>query len=267
MKAFRKILALLLLSALIVSTLTACKKNKSDTEKGLAECDKHLRSHAARVDISLDFTCDEEISGVFEQLEKNTTAICFDGDKLHSVNEQYIEMGGDVYCFTTKYTSVNGILYRNTSYSLNGVTKNESREFSPITKDERKTLGNKVSYVGGLGEDDFTTASKTQQEDRLTFTFSGATASAREIMEQMMITLLTGTAELVDAGEVTLTVNTVSGAYESASVSCDYAVTIGGKAYNVRLDVKLGFTFNSGFAVSAPTDYLEYVKSEASLLP
>ena len=267
MKAFRKILALLLLSALIVSTLTACKKNKSDAEGGLAECDKHLRSHSARVDISIDFTCDDEISGVFEELKKNTTTVYIDGEKLRSVNDQQIETSGDVYRFTTEYTSVNGILYRKTSYSLNGVIKNESREFSPITSEEKKTLGNKVCYVGGLSEDDFSTVTQTQDGERLTFSFSGAKSSARVIMEEMMIELFADTAELVDATEVTLTVNTVNGAYESAVASCDYTVTIGGKAYTVRIDVRLAFTFDSGFAVSAPGDYLEYIKSEESLLP
>lgn len=253
---FRRLTALITLIAICLATLTSCGK----LEKKLAKAEDHFRSSPYKMDVTVDFTAeDEEIAGIFSELERTQTTVYFDGTSFKSVNVMSIDTGDSLYKFSTVYTVIGQTAYRDIAYETDGIPSSPIKSYAFLDDAQRLTLAYKVSRVGGVTTGGFANLTDTKIDKKtVSVLCTEASDEVKESLRKMMVSFFEGSLERAVAKSVTLTLVLFDGHYKSAVVSCDYDVTIGGKVYSVSAAVNLAFDFGNDYKVYTPADASEY---------
>lgn len=252
-----KIIAFLTVISLSFSFLTSCG---GKLDKRLDKAEEHFRSNPYSVKIAFDFDAsDDEISGIFSQLERNVTTVLFDGTSFKSYNVMSIDTGDTEYTFHTTHTVVNGTVYYNVSYAADGVPVIPNKTYSKLTADQMNTLAHRVTYVGGVTADGFANRTETKIDKKtVSILYTDASAEVNEALRRAMSLLFIGSLERAVAGNVSLELVLEKDLYRYAVIKCDYDVTVNGKAYPVSATIRLDFDFGEEYKVYAPDDALEY---------
>ena len=253
---FRRLTALITLLAICLASITSCGK----LEKKLAKAEEHFRSNPYKMDVTVDFTAeDDEIAGIFSELERNTTTVYFDGTSFKSVNVMSIDAGDSLYKFSTVYTVIGKTAYRDIAYETDGIPSSPIKSYAFLEDAQRQTLAYNVSRVGGVTTGGFANLTETKTEkNTISIECTEASDEVRESLRKMMVSFFEGSLERAVAKSVTLTLVLFDGHYKSAVVSCDYDVTISGKVYSVSAVINLAFDFGNDYKVYAPEDAPEY---------
>lgn len=253
---FRRLTALITVMALALSVLTSCGK----LDKKLDMAGDHFRSNPCSVKITVDFTAaDEDISGIFSELERTETTVYFDGINFKSQNVTSINTGDEEYKFNTTYTVIGETVYRETSCETSGIPLLPLKSYTFFDAEQRQTLAYKVSRVGGVTTDGFANLTDTKiDKNTISIDCTEASEEVKESLRRMMVSFFEGSLERAVAKSVSMTLVLHDGHYKSATVLCDYDVTIGGKVYSVSAVVNLAFDFGNSYRVYAPADATKY---------
>ena len=251
-----RIIALLTVIALSLGALTSC----GGVEKKLDKAEDHFRSNPYQVKITVDFdTAAEDVAGIFSELEKTETTVIFDGASFTATNVTSIKAGDFDYKFNTTYTVIGETAYREISCESDGIPLLPKRSYTFLDATQRQTLAYKVARVGGVTTDGFANLTDTKIDSKtVSIECTEASDEVKESMRQMMVTFFEGTLERAVAKSVTLTLTLKDGHYHTATVVCDYDVTIGGTVYSVSARVNLELDFGYQYKVTAPAEPIRY---------
>lgn len=242
--------------ALSLTALTCCGK----LDKKLDKAEDHFRSNPYSVKISVDFTAaDEEIAGIFSELERTETTVYFDGASFKSVNVMSIDTGDSLYKFSTVYTVIGQTAYRDIAYETDGIPSSPIKSYAFLDDAQRQTLAYRVSRVGGVTTGGFANLTDTKIDKKtVSIDCTEANDAVKESLRQMMVSFFEGALEKAVAKSVSMTLVLQDGHYKTATVHCDYDVTIGGKVYSVSCVVNLELDFGSAYKVYTPEDASNY---------
>ena len=262
----KKILSSILLCALLIPTLASCGKR---VEKRMAKAEEYITSNPYVVSVSVDFTADEGVSAIFDEISSSKTVAYFRGANYYAENESVINIGEDVYQFKNRYTSINGVLYKATSHAENEIKTEESKSFAEIDASASLGLAHKLCFIGGVDTDGFAEVTELDHGKKaVTVLYENASDDVKLALEEMMHFLSERVFDSVKAERATLTVSVEKNKYSTAFVECDYVVTLGDVSYAVTAHVTLSFDYGERFDVYHPDDADEYGKTSLeNLLP
>lgn len=258
-----KIVSLLLIAALLLSSLTACNLT---AEQIVEKADKALEKRAYVLEIDIDYrTEDQEISTIFDQLERSETVMYFKNGNVIARNDLAINYGEGDTTFISTYTVVDGVLYLNLSYTADGVTR-DVKSKAVIDADKQTQLEDKLSLVGGIGVFDFSNVTLSRDEDEYDIVCRGISDDKRIEIEKLLISELESTAESVRATDVKMVVEIENGKYDTVTVFAEYSIVVSGKTYSVGMTVELEYEYDEKFDVSVPADASEYLDADIDSL-
>lgn len=260
-----RIIALVMILALFVSSLASCARTPEDIRD---RANKKL-SKKYEMEFDINFACDDLVLGeIFEQLERTEIAVYRDGENLYTVNRSKIDDGSGENVFTNEYTFVGDTLYLNmtrTWKDSDGVDRAQSAKIKgTLTSDERAQLISNLCFIGDITADDFTEISERFDEDALITVYSGESDHARIVMENSLLAMLESAADSAEASNLVMTVEIEDGEYESIKITCDYVVVIGGLTVNTVMEMEIEFDFDDGVRVKAPADASTYTDTKMS---
>ena len=256
----KKLLSLLLALTLLTLSLTSCS---GSVEKRMAKADEHFRSNSYTVNIGIGFVAPDEIAAIFDELKTSKTTAYFSGANFGSTNELTIKEGENVYTFTTMYTSVNGAVYKDVSYTENKLQRGHQRSWAQINSAQSQDLAGKVCLVGGVNTQEFTSVSESKVAKReMALTYTGASDATKEALEGMIRSLFEGALDGITAKDASLIVTLYKNCYKSAVVVCSYDIVLGGTSYEIEATVRLDFTHSDDFEIYHPEDVSSYEQEE-----
>ena len=254
---FGRLISFFLVLALSFTFLTSCS---GKTEKRLAKADEHLSSNPYQIKISVDFdTAEEDIAGIFSELEKTVTTVWIDGDNFRSHNVTTIETSDAAYEFNTTYIAIGETAYREIFNESDGIPLLPIKSYTFLNAPERQSLLYNVCRVGGVTIGGFANLSETKLDKKvLSITCTEASDEVKESLRKMMVSFFEGSLERAVVNSVILTVNVKNNRYQTATVYCNYDVTIDGKVYSVSATVNMELSFGEEYRVYTPTDATRY---------
>lgn len=259
----RKIIALFIALVTLITCLTSCGKS---FEERMEKAEEDFRSNPYRVGVSIDLSCsDSELAGVFEELENNTAAVYFAGGSFKSTSNTKITVEGvGVYDFNTSCVAKDGILCVNHSYTEpDGTAVMGGKNWVKITSDEQRTVARKLCLVGGITADDFGAVAVSKvKKKKVLATYTEPTVNVRIVLEKMIIDLLEFQCDKVSVKDASLTVELYKDRYKSATVECEYDITVSGITCTLRAAVRLDFSTDGEFDISYPSDAENYKEAE-----
>ena len=252
----KKILSSLILCTLLISTLASCGKG---AEKRMKNAEEYIRSNPYTISVSTDFTAAEGVSSIFAEIATSKTKVYFRGANYHAENESVINTGEDVYYFKTDYTSVGGTLYKDMSYSENDVPMGDTYSYAAISAEQSLQLAGRLCLIGGVDVDGFADSTEIDRSRKaLTMRYENASDEIKAALVGMMNAVSEGVFESVSVGAAALTLSIENDRYSTATLECDYEITLGGVAYAVTARVTLSFDYSESFSISHPVNADEY---------
>ena len=246
----KKIASILLICALTVSGLVSCRKKTE--ESGTAP---HI------ITVSIDFSCDEELTALFDQLEKEKTVVYVDGDK-YKVDSQ-IEIEADSTNFYKDvFTVIDGTVYEHYRYYLNGVLHNDEKVKAPITDEESNDFLHRSCRIGGISVDRFASSTEENRDGKNVTVYTGPSKEDCIVLERTLISVLEGVCDLVAVTSATVTVEMTDGRYTKAVAECHYKLTLYGEEYSVSSTVTLDYDYDTDFEILVPDDDINYAYVE-----
>ena len=248
----KRIIALILAMALCLS-LASCKskkKNKDDNNAASAE--------PYEISVNVSYRCeDATVSKIFEQIGGAMINIAVDGDKLKLESSLDIDYGDGANSFTETYVIADGEVYMLVSYDSDdkaSTVKNKAE----ITDEDKATIYNRVSVVGGVSTSDFKNYSVENLGSKEIRTYTNLTEEGKIKLENIMLRQLEGAPELVTSGAAEMKVTTVDGKYDSVTIACTYEITIAGGVYTVEMTAEMDYDYRGSTSVKVPEDADEY---------
>ena len=262
----KKIVSALILSAILVSNLVSCGKS---VEKRMGKAEEYISSKPYTVSVSIDFTAAEGVEAIFTEIATSKTKVYFRGANYHAENEEVISAGEDVYYFKTDYTSVGGTLYKDISYSENDVPMGDTYSYAAISAEKSLQLAGHLCLIGGVDVGGFADSTEIDRSRKaLTMRYENASDEVKVALVEMMNNVSEGVLESVSVGAAALTLSIENDRYSTATLECDYEITIGGVAYAVTARVTLSFDYSESFSISHPVNADEYESIDLeNLLP
>ena len=255
----RKILSLIIVSALILSALTSCAKTpESLTEKA----DSVLAKKAHVIEVNIDYTVENAtLSEMFSQLESKEVKLLVDGDKLVIEDRMSIDYGSGENQFVNTYVIVGGIVYMDMRYTTPSGS-NSTKGKSEIIGENALSFKENASIIGGIGFDDFMSVSVENRDGDKVIVCTGIGDELRAMLEKIMISELSDTAEKVGAKDARLTIELDGKKYDTVTLVCDYEITMSGFTYNVTAEYELEYDYDERVNITAPTNLFEYSDME-----
>ena len=255
----RKILSLIIVSALILSALTSCAKTpESLTEKA----DSVLAKKAHVIEVNIDYTVENAtLSEMFSQLESKEVKLLVDGDKLVIEDRMSIDYGSGENQFVNTYVIVGGIVYMDMRYTTPSGS-NSTKGKSEISGENALSFKENASIIGGIGFDDFVSAEVENRDGDKVIVCTGIGDELRAMLEKIMISELSYTAEKVGAKDARLTIELDGKKYDTVTLVCDYEITMSGFTYNVTAEYELEYDYDERVNITAPTNLFEYSDME-----
>ena len=257
----KRFLSLALAVVTILLCVTSCQKTESDL---IATADKKLTKKAYVMEVDLDFTCHaSEIAEVFEQLESSETTIYVKGDSVRAFNEMNIDHGEGKNTFKTEYTVVNGVVYRNLTYTADGITR-EAKNKTAASDEKITELVKKLAVIGGVSVSDYAESVVEERDGDRYLVYTAPSGEACTVLDGIMLAQLENAAQSVkvDKDTVRFVIELDGKLYDNATLECEYDVVISGKSYRVEMEVELEFDYDARFDIKAPSDAGEYVDSD-----
>ena len=262
----KKIISFALLCALLIPTLASCGKR---VEKRIEKADEYISASPYMISVSTNFVAADGVATIFAEIGTSKTKVYFHGANYHAQNESLIDTGDDVYYFKTAYTSINGTLYKDMSYSKNDEPIGETYSRASITSGQSKQLANYLSLVGGVDVNGFADSQELDHGRKaVTVRYSNASDDVKAALVEMMHWVSERVFDDVTVNSATLTLSVKDNKYSAAIVECSYEVTIGEVSYPVTACVTMDFDYNETFGIYHPNNAGEYeVISVDNLLP
>ena len=262
----KKILSLIILCAILTSSLVSCGKS---AEKRMEKAEEYISSNPYIVSVSVDFDAAEGVAAIFAEIGSSKTKVYFRGADYHAENESVIHTGAGVYHFKIDYTSVGGTLYKDTSYFENDVQIGETHSYAAISAAQSLQLAKHVCLIGGVDVDGFADSEQIESSRKaLTMRYENASDGVKKVLAEMMNAASEWVFESVTVGSAALTLSIEDNKYSTAVLECDFEVTLEGVAYAVTATVTLNFDYSESFGIYHPNNAGEYQKIELeNLLP
>lgn len=258
-----KIVSLILAISLLLSSLTSCGRT---VEELVEKADKILEEKPYVIEVDIDYrTNDQDVAGIFDQLERSETVMYFKDGNLRARNDLSIDYGEGDTKFISTYTVVDGILYFNINYTTDGVTR-DVKSKAAIDADKKAELENKLSLVGGIGASDFSDVILVRDEDEYEIVCLGVSDEKQIELEKLLISQLESTAGSVKMTDVKMVIELDGRKYDTVTVYVEYNVVINGKNYSVGMTVELEYEYDARFDVTVPADASEYLDADIETL-
>lgn len=255
-----RIISVLLVIVTVLSVLTSCSKS---FDERLDKADKLLDGKPYVIEVELDFRCDDaEMSGMFDELEKNYTTVYVKDGKMKIVNKLDINDGEKVNSFYTVYTMIDGVVYYDLKYSVDGIVSKENKYYSAITDGQRRTLVDSMCLFGGVSLDGFTAMNEKRDGDEHSAVYTGPSSENTIVIEKMLASLLEGACSNVSLIDSSLCVELEDKRYDTVVLNCQYTVVISGKTYPVGLTAELEFDYDEIFSVTLPDNTDSYTATD-----
>ena len=250
-----KIISLALALVLILSSLTSCAKTPEELVKA---ADGALAGTRYSVEVELDFDAEHDVAkGIFDQLERQSTVLYYDGDSFKANNDLTIDYGDGEVRFISTYTVIDGMLYVGLNYSY-GEVDHTIRSKALIDSEKRETLENQLSLVGGLSLSNFLEARLEKKSGDSFIVCSGVNEDGLVALERMLVAQLESSSDVVKALDATMTVEIDGERYDTVTVVCDYEVKLDGMTYTVTMKVELEYDYDGRFDIQLPREAEEY---------
>lgn len=233
----------------------------------MEKADKKLAKKPYVMEVDLSFECyDDEIKGIFAQLENRNTTVYVDGDRFRaentleiSVNESGVK---NTYLFENNYTVIGGTLYSEVAYTINGEGGDPSRNYASVSEQESRDFLNGICLIGGVSAERFAVMTDGKDDGSHVAVFTGVSDEDRVVLEEMMLHQLSDAAEGASLKSAQLTVQIEDGKYDCATLKAEYDVTISGKIYAVSATVELEFDYDDDVKIYLPDKVNEYQKND-----
>ena len=252
----KKILSLIILCAILTSSLVSCGKS---AEKRMEKAEEYIASNPYIVSVSVGFDAAEGVAAIFAEIGTSKTKVYFRGANYHAENESVIKVEEDVYYFKTYYTSVGGTLYKDTSYFENDVPVGETNSYAAISAAQSLQLANHLCLIGGVDAEGFADSTEIDRGRKsLTMRYENASDEVKAALVEMMNALSEGVFESVTAGSAALILSIEDNKYSTAVLECDFEVTLKNVSYTVTARVTLSFDYSESFGIYHPNNASEY---------
>ena len=252
----RRIMSILLVTVLILSTLTSCKKVSADELITAAE--QALTETPYVLEVELDFhSVDTDVAGIFEQLERIETTLYFKDGSFKAVTDETINYGDGDFRFYREDTVVGGVMYSYLTYPMSGPS-DVVRSKAAVTDSQLNTLVNKYLVIGKLTEDNFKGATIENRDGDTYVTVSEFSEEMYITLERALVNKLEGVSDSVKATSIRLTAELEGERYDTITVECAYNVVIEGKSYYVAMTLEFEYDYDERFEISAPADKDDY---------
>lgn len=233
----------------------------------MEKADKKLSKDPYTIDVKISFNCyDDEIVGIFSELEKNKTTVYVDGDRFKSTNELELKLKEDgvekEYRFTSAYTLIGSVLYAELDYTLDGEGSSPNKSYASVTPEQSAELKNEICLIGGVSAESFSVMTDGKTDEGYVAVFSGVSDADRVLLEKMMSSLLEDSADSVSLKEAELTIEITDKTYDKAKLHAEYDVVISGKTYSVDTTVELEFDYDDVSKIYPPDNANEYQENE-----
>lgn len=250
MKAGR-IISLILVLAMLLLSVTSCSP---DVDKLIAKADGTLSDKPYVVDVDIDYRCsDETVAGIFEQLERTETTVYFKDGNVMAKTDLAISIGAENYSFNNVYTVIDGMVYATNSY-VAGSYPVVSKAKAIITAEEKETLVNDLTVLGGISASDFTDVMVGKDDGKYVILCDKLSNEQIIAAEKALISQLESSVDSVKATRVDMRIELDGKRYDSITIDCEYEFTIQGERYLVGMTVELDFDYDESFEITAPTD-------------
>lgn len=252
----RRITAILLITVLILSAFTSCKK--ATAEELIAEAEKTLAETSYVVEVEFDFhSVDTEVAGIFEQLERVETNLYFKDGSFKAVSDETINYGDGDFRFYREDTVVDGVMYSYLTYPMSGPS-DAVKSKATVTDAQLDSLINKHLVIGKLTEDNFKGATFENRDGDTYVTVSEFSEEMYITLERALVNKLEGVSDSVKATSIRITAELDGERYDTVTVECAYNVVIEGKSYYVAMTLEFEYDYDERFEISAPADKDDY---------
>ena len=246
---FKKTLSLFLACVVITSLLTSCKKK----EEKITDIESMV------ISMAISFECENPtIAGIFDQLNSNKTTIYYEDGQYKAVNNQEIFDGTDTVIFNTVYTVSGNLIFCHNTISINDVPSRNSESRAKINDEQKQTFLKKLTVMGIVSVEDFSDVTREKNDGKTVEIYKSPNIDGTIALKEMMLSLLENACDNLSLGNVTFTVETEDGKYLSATLMCDYDVTIAELTCPVRTTVSLDFDYAAEFNIDVPENFLNY---------
>lgn len=259
----KKIFSVLLAVALILSTLTSCAHTPEEMAN---KADSVLENKAYAVEIDIDYnSVDSAVAGIFEQLERSETTLYFKGGAFKSVSDLTIDDGDGDVNFRSVYTVVDGVLYSDLTYTLDGVP-NAIKSKAMIESEEAEAFINTQRIIGFINAEDFKGATLEKRDGDVYLVCADTPEEMYITLEKAIVSQLEGVSDSVKATKVKMSAKLDGKRYDTITVDAQFNVNLNGKSYFVGMTVELEFEYDKVFDISVPDDASAYSVVELETL-
>lgn len=252
----KRFLSFLLIVALLVCTMSACKSDKSaeDIADIITDAENHLDSTNHTVNIRMTFTSDDEdMKGALGALDSSEITLMSSGDNTAITLEMSF---GDDYV-DTAYVVIGDILY-NTTDACVGDNELNLKQKSRLTAAERASVVRDAGAGAILSYEDFDALALESSDTVHLITCNGIKDESASSLIDMFNSSFGEATDAVSVTDAELIIRIVDGQYNGIYLNCSYSVTVNGITYDVRMQAVREYDFTTPVSIEAPSDADSY---------
>ncbi len=245
----KKILAILLMLALMCGMLAAC--SGSDPEALIAKADEALADAPYKVTMKMNFDCDnEELNTILSAMNMELPVIV-DGKNVSIVMS--MDMMGESFSATA--TVVDNVMYYDLSVAGQSIKMKAS-----MNEEQYKKFMEEQNTSMVVNPEDFATLTVEKKDGKNHIACGEITEEGlKKINDMVADTLGAGDAE-AEFNNISYDIILEDGKYDSMILNCDYAVTIEGVSYNMDFQISAEFTYDNIGKIVVPSDAASYTE-------
>ena len=258
MKNIKRILALLLITAIALTCLVSCEKTPEELVKA---ADEALLKRAYTVDIDMDFSSDNpEMNEAFKSMNDMDIEMAVNGDDMKLDMDLSMSVMGISMAMNSSYVMIDNTLYLKMAVSSGGYSQNIKNK-ATLTEENIADFKEDAGVAYDVSSLDFENISMELVEDSFIITCDGIKADATEKLTDMISDQLEGSNAECAIENVKLVIEIEEGKYDTTTLSCDYKITVEGETYSVHMNSEMEYDYaelDEPIVISAPTDASDY---------
>ena len=240
MKLFNKIAAASLVISILLCGMISCTPKEEN---------------AYKAHVITSFTSDDaDLVGVIVQIEKSEVDLVVYGDNIMAKSATKFS---DIQLDKT-VTVYGDIVYNETTLVAEGktVTEKQKASFKP---EQRAELLGSIGAGASIDTDDFNNVKKSEDKKGISYTCSGINADAKASLMKIFGAKFGSIADSFDIVDSQYFVEMVDGKAMSYILNTSFAITMGGKTYNVNMVIECEYDYDSKEKVALPEGTSEYI--------
>jgi hypothetical protein len=252
----KRLLSVLLVFVMLVGALSSCKQPEKETDIGelISEADGHLDSQDHTVNITMSFISeDDDMRAALEALDSTSITYAKSGDNINIK----LDVVFDNMFVNTSYTVVEDTLYNKIEINATGEIQS-LKQRSMLSPAERASVVRDAGAGAVLNHEDFEDVSLEENDSVKIVTCKGIKDESAKTLVDLFKSAYGASTEAVSISDAELVIRLLDGKYNGMYLTCNYAITVSGVTYEVRLQMSREYDYTTPVSISAPEDAAQY---------